>query len=132
MTELQTRSAKSVFNFDQKQGCVAFSTHAGIPWLHFIQRRLGSRLHFWPFDGWCIPTMRSAIAEVYPALWSRTFARESRTGDQHDAFSVASWFSRADADGSLAGFLKPNLKPPERAVAEVEGWILGVPVSVRG
>jgi hypothetical protein len=31
----------------------------------------------------------------------------------------------------LADFLKPNLKPPERAVAEVDGWILGVPVSVR-
>jgi hypothetical protein len=29
-------------------------------------------------------------------------------------------------DGSLAEFLNPSLMPTERAVAEVEGWILGV------
>lgn len=34
--------------------------------------------------------------------------------------------SRADRDGSLAAFLKPGLTPPERTVAQVEGWILGV------
>jgi len=28
------------------------------------------------------------IAEVYPALWSRNFAPEGRTGDQHDAYSI--------------------------------------------
>jgi hypothetical protein len=27
----------------------------------------------------------------------------------------------------LAAFLKPELTPAERAVAQVEGWILGVP-----
>jgi hypothetical protein len=82
--------------------------------------------HFWPFDGWEIPAGGSAVAEVYPALWSRSFARADRTGDQHDAYSVAAWFSRVDQDGSLAAFLKPALTPPERAVARVEGWILGV------
>ena len=80
------------------------STHAGIPWLRFIRQRLGSRVHFWPFDGWDIPAGRSAIAEVYPALWSRSFAREDRTGDQHDAHCIAAWLSRADRDGSLAAF----------------------------
>src|SRR5208283_3808386 len=60
--------------------------------------------------------------EVYPALWSRGFARKGRTGDQHDAYSVAAWLSRADHDGSLAAFLKPDLTPPERIKAEVEGW----------
>ena len=49
-----------------------------------------------------------------------------RTGDQHDAFSIASWLSRADRDGSLAAFLKPDLTPPERTLAQVEGWLLGV------
>jgi len=34
--------------------------------------------------------------------------------------------SLADQDGSLAAFLNPDLTPPERAVAQVEGWILGV------
>jgi hypothetical protein len=57
----------------------------GIPWLRFIRQRLGSRVHFWPFEGWEILARRSAIAEVYPSL-----------------------------------------TPPERAVAQVEGWILGV------
>ena len=83
-------------------------------------------MHFWPFDGWDIPASRSAIVEVYPALWSRGFNREARTADQHDAYSIAAWLSRADQDGSLAGFFNPTLKMAERALAEVEGWILGV------
>jgi len=62
----------------------------------------------------------------YPALWSREFDRADWTSDQHDAFSVAAWLSRADRDGSLAAFLKPNLTPPDRTVAQAEGWILGV------
>ena len=62
----------------------------------------------------------------YPTLWSRIFAREGRTGDQHDAYSVAAWLSRADNDGSLTAFLNPDLPPPERSRAQVEGWILGV------
>jgi hypothetical protein len=128
LTEERTGRAKSVFHFDV-QGSVAKSTHAGIPWLRFIRRRLGC-VHFWPFDGWDIPAGRSAIAEVYPALWSRSFARDSRTGDQHDAYSIAAWLSRADRNGSLAAFLKPDLTPPERTLAQVEGWILGVPDSV--
>jgi hypothetical protein len=124
LTEQRTR-AKSVFHFDV-QGFVAKSTHAGIPWLRFIRQRLGQRVHFWPFDGWAIPVGRSAIAEVYPSLWNRTFASEARTPDQHDAFSAAEWLRRADSDGILADFLKPNLEPTERAVARIEGWILGV------
>jgi hypothetical protein len=88
-------------------------------------------VHFWPFDGWDIPAGRSAIAEVYPALWSRGFAHGNRTPDQHDAFSIPDWLSRADRDGSLAAYLKPDLAPPERAVAQVEGWIPGVPGLIR-
>lgn len=130
LTEERAGSAKSVFHFDV-QGAVAKSTHAGIPWLRFIRRRLGARAHFWPFDGWNIPAGRSAIAEVYPALWSRSFAREDRTADQHDAFSIASWLSHADRDNSLAASLRPDLTPNERAVAEIEGWILGVPGLIR-
>ncbi len=130
LTEEWSGSAKSVFHFDV-QGSVAKSTHAGIPWLRFIRQQLGDRVHFWPFDGWDIPVGRSAIAEVYPRLWSRGFAPENRTGDQHDAYSIAAWLRRADHDGSLAAFLKPVLTPSERAVAQVEGWILGVPGSIQ-
>jgi hypothetical protein len=128
LTEECAGGAKSVFHFDVP-GQVAKSTHAGIPWLRFIRQRLGERVHFWPFDGWDIPAGRSAIAEVYPALWSRGFVNEGRSGDQHDAFSIAAWLSRADRGGSLAAFLKPELNPAERTVAQVEGWILGVTSS---
>jgi hypothetical protein len=130
LTEERAGSAKSVFHFDV-QGSVAKSTHAGIPWLRYIRQRLGSRVHFWPFDGWEIQAGCSVIAEVYPALWRRGFAIETRTGDQHDAYTVAAWLSRADRDGTLAVFLNPDLTPPERTVAQVEGWILGVPGLIR-
>ena len=73
----------------------------------------------------------AVIAEAYPALWSRGFASGRRTGDQHDAFSIAAWLSRADRDSSLAAFLNPDLSPPERTLAQVEGWILGVPGLIR-
>ena len=73
-----------------------------------------------------IPTSCSAVVESYPALWKKAFAREDRTDDQHDAYSVAAWLRQADLDGSLARFLNPSLLPGERAVAQVEGWILGV------
>ncbi|MFZ4686244.1 MAG: hypothetical protein ACOYMK_11550, partial [Hyphomonadaceae bacterium] len=120
LTEERAGSTKSVFHFDV-QGQVAKSTHAGIPWLRFIRQRLGERVHFWPFDGWEIPTGRSAMAEVYPVLWSRGFANEGRTGDQRDAFSIAAWLSRADRNHSLAAFLTPRLNPAERAVARRSG-----------
>ncbi len=130
LTEERAGGAKSVFHFDV-QGSVAKSTHAGIPWLRFIRQSLGAQAHFWPFDGWDILVGRSAIAEVYPAMWSCSFAREGRTGDQHDAFSIAVWLSRADLDGSLADLLKPDLSPSERTLARLEGWILGVRGLIR-
>ena len=51
---------------------------------------MGDRVHFWPFDGWTNPDGRSAVVEVYPSLWNRTYERAGRTADQHDAWSVAS------------------------------------------
>ncbi len=125
LTEERAGGAKSVFQFDVP-GSVAKSTHAGIPWLRFIRHRLGDRVHFWPFDGWNVPSGRSTIAEVYPALWNRSFAREGRTRDQHEAYIIAAWLSRADRDGSLAVFLNPWLTKSERTTAQLEGWLLGV------
>jgi hypothetical protein len=125
LTEERAGGAKSVFHFDV-QGSVAKSTHAGIPWLRFIRRQCGARVHFWPFDGWDIMAGRSVIAEVYPALWNRSFAREDRTPDQHDAFTIAARLSHADRDGTLDSFLKPDLMQLECTVAQIEGWILGV------
>lgn len=105
---------------------MAKSTHAGIPWLRYICQNTDDKVHFWPFDGWDIQKARSVIAEVYPSLWSRSFAREDRTADQHDAYSVAEWMRLTDLDGALSGFLNPSLKEYERRVAQVEGWILGI------
>jgi hypothetical protein len=81
---------------------------------------------YWTFDGWSIPAGKSAVVEAYPSLWKHAFPADDRTPDQHDAFTVASWLSEADRSGQLARYLQPNLTPPERTVAGVEGWILGV------
>ena len=123
-TDIRAGSAKSVFHFDV-EGSVAKSTHSGLPWLRRIRHQFGNRVHFWPFDGWSIPAGRSTIVEVYPALWSHGFAREDRTADQHDAYSVAQWLRQADHAGVLQGFLDPLLRTDEKETALVEGWILG-------
>jgi hypothetical protein len=125
LTELHARTAKSVFHFDVI-GSVAKSTHAGLPWLRYLRQHLGNRAHFWPFDGWQIPPKTSVIAEVYPALWSKSFPSEGRTRDQQDAFAIAEWLRLTDGAGMLSNFLCPVLAPADRAIAEIEGWILGV------
>jgi hypothetical protein len=125
VTELRTRTAKSVFHFDV-QGSVAKSTHSGIPWLRYIRRQVKDRVHFWPFDGWSVPPNCSVVAEVYPVLWSRAFPSAGRTPDQQDAFATAKWLQQSDCDGSLKRFFFPELEPKERIAAEIEGWILGV------
>jgi hypothetical protein len=126
LTDEQARGAKSVFHFDV-QGSVAKSTHAGIPWLRYLRYHCADCAHFWPFDGWDVPAGLSVIAEVYPSIWRRCFANEGRTADQHDAFCIAAWLAGADREGTLGGFLKPELSAADRSLAQVEGWILGVP-----
>jgi hypothetical protein len=125
LTELRARTAKSVFQFDM-QGSVAKSTHAGLPWLRYIRQHVRNRVHFWPFEGWSLPSARSVIAEVYPALWSKTFPSEGRTPDQQDAFAIAKWMQAQDSGGGLEAYFHPSIEPQERQRAEAEGWILGV------
>lgn len=125
ITEQRAGAAKSVFHFDV-QGSVAKSTHSGLPWLRYIRQQPNVRVHFWPFDGWTPAPGRSVVAEVYPALWSRSFPTDGRSSDEHDAWSVAEWMRRADQSGTLAQFLAPNLQPSDRAAAVAEGWILGL------
>jgi hypothetical protein len=117
--------AKSVFHFDVP-GSVAKSTHAGLTWLRYLRNQLGDRIHFWPFDGWEIPAGKSALAEVYPSLWSKSFPREGRTQDQQDAYTAAAWLRQMDTEGGLEEFLTPDMLPDEDRVARIEGWILGV------
>jgi hypothetical protein len=126
----QRVGARSLFHFHAPRS-VAKATHAGLPWLRFIRHRLGTRVHFWPFDGWDIPAGRSAMVEVHPSLWRHQFAPERGTRDLPDACCVAAWLARADRDGQLGGFLDPALSSAERAVAQIEGWMLGVPGQVQ-
>lgn len=125
LTEQWTTSAKSVFLFEV-QGAVAKATYAGLPWLRYLRQELRSKVHFWPFDGWDVPEGLGVVAEVYPSLWMKRFARQDRNGDQHAAYSVAAWFRRADLNGSISQFLHPALDTQERKIAGIEGWILGV------
>lgn len=123
LTDRRT-GAKSVFHFDVT-GSVAKSTHAGLPWLRFLREQLGARVHIWPFDGWRVPEDASVIAEVYPSLWRAHFPREARSADQHDAFVVAARLWQALRSGELQAWLEPSLDAETRALADVEGWILG-------
>lgn len=131
LTDECTPSAKSVFDFAVKQGNVAKSTHAGIPWLRCIRRQLReskAKVHFWPFDNWDIPEGTSVVAEVYPALWKGLFGprpEKDMTRDQYDAYIIASWLSWVNQKGLLGYYLRPHLSPKECKQAKVEGWILG-------
>jgi hypothetical protein len=98
---------------------------AGLPWLLCLRKNCKRLIHFWPFDVWEIPEGKSAVAEVYPALWMRRFDSDGRDGDEHGAYATAAWLQRADRNGSLVGF-SPSLNAEEMGIAAIEGWILGV------
>lgn len=117
--------AKSVFHFGVP-GSVAKSTHAGIPWLNVLRRELGCKIHFWPFDGFDVPKGKHVIAEVYPSLWRKGEAPRGITPDEFDALTIARTLSGSDSTGELESMFQPDLAEPEKSLAEVEGWILGV------
>lgn len=125
LAERWTSSAKSVFLFDVN-GSVAKSSHAGIPWLAWLRREAGDRLHFWPFDGWQPHPGKSVLAEIYPSLLRNRYPRHGRSADEQDAFAVATWLADMQHRGALDGYFDPPLSAPERALATREGWILGV------
>jgi hypothetical protein len=109
LTELWTPSAKSVFHFNV-QGQVATATHGGLPWLRYLRTHCRDKVHFWPFDGWEVPSGRSIVIEVYPSLWTRRFANNrERNADHHAAYAVAAWLQRADRSASLGRYFDPLL-----------------------
>lgn len=125
LCERWTSSAKSVFQFDV-QGAVAKSTHAGIPWLKRLRDEAGDRIHFWPFDGWDPTPGKAVIAEVYPSIFRNRYGRGMRTPDEQDAYTTAQWLADTDERGTLPRYFAPPLTDQERAIAEREGWILGI------
>lgn len=128
LCERWTGSAKSTLNFEIKQGQVATSTHAGIPWLHVLRRKLGKRVCVWPFDRFQPRINRHMIAEVYPSWFKgrvEEFAGEN--SDERDAFRVCRWLQTRDVSDSLEAYLNLGThKPIEMALVQREGWILGV------
>jgi len=125
LAEGWTQAAKSVFVF-QGAGSVGKASFAGIPWLHFIRKRAGDTVHFWPFDGWQLPEGKPVILEAYPALCKRRYSRNGRTSDEHDAYSLATWLRDMDARDALDRYSRPPLTPAEKETAALEGWIFGV------
>lgn len=125
LTEKWTSSAKSDFRFDIR-GQVATASHAGIPWLKTIRDTLPNRVHFWPFDGFEIAKGKSAIVEVYPAIFKNRYGREDRNEHEHDAYSIARWLSERDSHGLLEQYFRLRLTPEEQGLALLEGWILGI------
>jgi hypothetical protein len=80
----------------------------------------------WPFDGWAPAPGKPVIAEVYPSIFRKRYAGDGRSADEHDAYAVARWMADMAARGALAQHFDPPLTAAERAVADLEGWILGV------
>jgi hypothetical protein len=72
-----------------------------------------------------VPAGRSAVAEAYPALWSKLHLPQDRNAHQHDAYSIAAWMRESDMNGNLTQYLCPALTLEERKIADIEGWILG-------
>lgn len=106
---------------------VAHSTHAGLPWLRRLRKSVSrDKVHFWPFDGFCVGDEKSVVAEVYPSLFSRRYPQLERTEHEHDAWSAAKWPSEMDATDRLDRYFLPPLTRDERRRAKLEGWILGV------
>ena len=66
---------------------------------------------------WTIGLGGGRAGHLHPGI-----ARGLHDPAQHCAFSIALWLAREGA-----AWLHPPLTPAERTVAQVEGWILGVP-----
>ena len=131
------RDPSSVFDFNAGARTVAYHTHAGLPWLRYIRRRLkeeGVEVHFWPFDDWVVPQVQSVVVEVYPSLWNGDFPNETNgmSNDERDAYSVARWMSETDRGGLLRQHFDPvdtnDPRVPERHKdqARKEGWFFGL------
>ena len=51
---------------------------------------------------------------------------DDRSPDEQDAYATARWMADMASRGALAACFDPPLAPAERALAALEGWILGV------
>jgi hypothetical protein len=110
LPEERSSSAKSVFHFQlvtksplRSSPAALHSAAAGRARTFLAIRRLGHS------GG----TFR--YGEVYPRLWNRGFAPENRTGDQHDAYSIAACLRQDELSGLLRPFgVRPKTIWPAR------------------
>ena len=116
--------ASADFLFDVR-GSEAKSPPAGLPWLLYMRNWCKRPIHCWPFDGWEAPEGKSAVAEVYPSLWTRRFSKAGRDGDEQAAYAVAARLQRADRNGSLGSYFNPPLTPEGREIANVGAGLSG-------
>ena len=133
LTERWTTGASSVRQFAQKQGNVAYSSHAGIGWLiHLRDQCRGNNipLHFWPFDGWDFPDGSSVVVEMYPSIIKRRLDRSEFLpqwkSHQLDAYAMARWLSIIDSNDFLDKYCSVTLTASDKAVVQKEGWIYGL------
>ena len=127
LTERRARTAKSVFRFDV-QGSVAKSTHSGLPWLLFIRRRAGGAspllaVRWMGGSGQIFSRGGDLSTIVEPELSEATVARPISTTPSPSRRGCK---VPIVLDDLLSGSI-PNLTPDERAQAQIEGWILGIP-----
>lgn len=80
---------------------------------------------------WMGTEVRRPRDRGYPALWRGRYPAAGRTPDQQDAYTVSRWLQEADLAGNLAQFFQPSLTVDERAIADIEGWMLEVRSSRR-
>jgi hypothetical protein len=127
LCEKWTSDVKNIFHPDTPD-LVTKSTLAGLPWLRELRcdPNLSGRVHFWPFDGFVIERHKSAIVEVHSSFFRRRYNLEGRESHEHDAYSITRWLQEMDWRGVLPGYFNPPLTLPERRIANLEGWILGV------
>ena len=104
------------------------SALAGLPWLKELRcdPSLSGKVQFWPFDGFFIEPHHSVIVEVNSSLFRNRYSIEGRASHDHDAYSIARWLQEMDCRGALSAYFKPPLTLPERRIAALEGWVLGV------
>ena len=125
LTGRWTAAPRSVFDWDL-QDSRARSTHAGLPWLAYVRRSGGDRVHVWPFDGFSVPAGRSVLAEVRPPRFRHRYPRDGSGAEEHDAYSTCVWLQERDRLGLLRFYFTPPLSEAEQERARLEGWILGV------
>ncbi|GGD81320.1 hypothetical protein [Paenibacillus nasutitermitis] len=130
LTEKFTSSAKSVLHLNPTLISVAFSTHAGLPWIYDLRREFSDVVHIWPYDGLSPPSQMSVIAEVYPSLlYNRySYPGELAKRDERDAYAISMWLQEQDRTGGLHQYMRLATLTPQQIseVVPLEGWILGV------